>query len=126
MKYQMDLSEFSFNKIKGGRRMDLRLFDKKRQSIKIGDVIEYTNLNNPREHLECQVQGMAIFENFESLVDCLTPQMLGYDSKQEILIRLNRAYSKEKQKDFNAVAIFIRNVTAAYREIMRDEAEYVR
>lgn len=126
MKYQMSLSEFSFNKIRAGRRMDLRLFDKKRQSIKIGDVIEYTNLNNPREHLECQVLGMAIFENFEDLIDSLTPQLLGYDSKKELLIRLNRAYSEEKQKDFNAAAIFIRNVTPLYREFIRGEAEYER
>lgn len=29
MQYKMDLSEFSFNKIKAGRRVDMRLFDKK-------------------------------------------------------------------------------------------------
>jgi len=126
MKYQMELSEFSFNKIKAGRKVDLRLFDKKRQSLKIGDVIEYTNLNNPCEHMECLVLGMAVFDNFENLVECLTPQMLGYNSKQEIIIRLNRAYSLEKQKDFNAAAVFVRNVTPVYREIVRDEAEHER
>ena len=55
MQYKMDLIEFSFNKIKAGRRVDMRLFDKKRQSLKIGDMIEYENINNPHEHIECLV-----------------------------------------------------------------------
>lgn len=113
MQYKMDLSEFSFNKIKAGRRVDMRLFDKKRQSLKIGDMIEYENINNPHEHIECLVQGMAVFDNFSNMIDCLTPQMLGYDNKEEIILRLNRAYSLDLQKNFNVVAIFIKNVASA-------------
>lgn len=113
MQYKMDLSEFSFNKIKAGRRVDMRLFDKKRQSLKIGDMIEYENINNPHEHIECLVQGMAVFDNFSNMIDCLTPQMLGYNDKEEIILRLNRAYSLDLQKNFNVVAIFIKNVAPA-------------
>ena len=113
MQYKMDLSEFSFNKIKAGRRVDMRLFDKKRQSLKIGDMIEYENINNPHEHIECLVQGMAVFDNFSNMIDCLTPQMLGYDDKEEIILRLIRAYSLDLQKNFNVVAIFIKNVAPA-------------
>lgn len=113
MQYKMDLSEFSFNKIKAVRRVDMRLFDKKRQSLKIGDMIEYENINNPHEHIECLVQGMAVFDNFSNMIDCLTPQMLGYDDKEEIILRLNRAYSLDLQKNFNVVAIFIKNVAPA-------------
>ena len=51
MQYKMDLSEFSFNKIKAGRKIDMRLFDKKRQNLKIGDVIEYENINNENEQM---------------------------------------------------------------------------
>lgn len=106
MQYKMDLSEFSFNKIKARRRVDMRLFDKKRQSLKIGDMIEYENINNPHEHIECLVQGMAVFDNFSNLIDCLTPQMLGYDNKEEIILRLNRAYSLDLQKNFNKLLQF--------------------
>lgn len=113
MQYKMDLSEFSFNKIKAGRRVDMRLFDKKRQNLKIGDVIEYENINNPRERMECLVLGTAVFDNFSNMVDCLTPQLLGYDNKEEVILRLNRTYSLEMQKDFNVMAIFIKNITSA-------------
>ncbi len=111
MRYKMDLSEFSFNKIQAGRKVDIRLYDKKRQSLKIGDIIEYENINNPREHMECLVLGTAIFDNFSNMVDCLTPQMLGYFNKDEVILRLNRAYSLDLQKNFNVMAIFIKNVT---------------
>lgn len=120
MLYKMDLSEFSFNKIKAGRKVDLRLFDKKRQSLKIGDTIEYENINNPKEHLKCLVLGLAIFDNFSNLVDCLTPQMLGYKDKEEVMLRVNRGYSLEQQKNFNVTAIFIRNLTPSF-ELVRDE-----
>lgn len=123
MQYKMDLSEFSFNKIKAGRRVDMRLFDKKRQSLKIGDMIEYENINNPHEHIECLVQGMAVFDNFSNLIDCLTPQMLGYDNKEEIIFRLNRAYSLDLQKNFNVVAIFIKNVASALNLTRSDNFE---
>ncbi len=123
MQYKMDLSEFSFNKIKAGRRVDMRLFDKKRQSLKIGDMIEYENINNPHEHIECLVQGMAVFDNFSNLIDCLTPQMLGYDDKEEIILRLNRAYSLDLQKNFNVVAIFIKNVASALNLTRSDNFE---
>lgn len=123
MKYQMELNEFSYNKIKAGRKLDIRLFDKKRQSLKIGDIIEYTNMFNPKEHLECKVLGLAVFENFSDLIDCLTPQMIGYSNKEEIMVRVNRAYSPEQQSNFNVVAIFIRDVTPVWREISREENE---
>ena len=124
MQYKMDLSEFSFNKIKAGRKVDMRLFDKKRQNLKIGDVIEYENINNPREHLLCQVLGTAVFDNFSNMVDCLTPQMLGYDNKEEVILRLNRAYSLDLQKNFNVMAIFIQNITPS--PVMTREAYYER
>jgi ASC-1-like (ASCH) protein len=121
MKYQMDLSEFSYNKIKAGRRIDMRLLDKKRQALKIGDTIEYSNINKPGERMECQLLGMAIFDNFSNLVDCLTPQMLGYDNKEEVILRLNRAYPLDIQKEFNVTALFIKDITPLPRELYRGE-----
>ena len=124
MKYQMELSEFPFNKIRfEGRKVDIRLFDKKRQSLKIGDIIEYINTNNPTERMECKVMGLAFFDNFDNLVDCLGPQMIGYADKREVLLRLNRAYALDEQRKFNVVAIFIRDISSAVREILRDSLE---
>lgn len=72
----------------------------------------------------CQVLGTAVFDNFSNMVDCLTPQMLGYDNKEEVILRLNRAYSLDMQKNFNVMAIFIQNITPS--PVMTREAYYER
>ena len=116
----MDLSEFSFSRIKNGYKIDVRLFDKKRQALKIGDTIEYTNINNRSEKTDCLVQGIAIFDNFNVLIDCLTPQMLGFKDKNEILLRLSRIYPPEMQTKFNVMAIFVCPKNPPVREIFHE------
>ena len=57
------------------------------------------------------------------MIDYLTPQLMGYDNKEEILIRLNRAYSIKQQKDFNVIAIFIEDITPPLLETLRGAKE---
>ncbi|MBE6467921.1 MAG: hypothetical protein E7004_04960 [Alphaproteobacteria bacterium] len=107
MKYIIDAHEFSFNKIKNGsRKIAIHLFDKNAQKIKINDILEIRNISN-KESLECIVKGLAIFDNFNDLTDSLTPQALGYKNKEEVLIRINRMFSKELQQNLNSVAFFL-------------------
>jgi len=107
VKYIIDAHEFSFNKIKNGsRKIAIHLFDKNAQKIKINDILEIRNISN-KESLECIVKGLAIFDNFNDLTDSLTPQALGYKNKEEVLIRINRMFSKELQQNLNSVAFFL-------------------
>ena len=107
MKYIIDAHEFSFNKIKNGsRKIAIHLFDKNAQKIKINDILEIRNISN-KESLECIVKGLAIFDNFNDLTDSLTSQALGYKNKEEVLIRINRMFSKELQQNLNSVAFFL-------------------
>jgi hypothetical protein len=41
------------------------------------------------------------------LTDSLTPQALGYDNKKEVMVRINRMFSKELQQNLNSVAFFL-------------------
>lgn len=110
MKYSMVVHEFSFNKIKSGsRKIGVHLLDKKAQQVKLHDVLEMHNAVTGEE-LNCEVVGIAIFDNFNDLIDALTPQALGYDNKEEIILRLNRIYSTELQKELDAVGFFIRPI----------------
>lgn len=107
MKYPILVHEFSFNKIKNGsRKVGVHLLDKKSQQVKLHDILEMHNRANG-EVIECEVKGIAIFDNFKDLVEALSPQALGYDSEEEVLIRLNRMYSIDLQRELNAVAFFI-------------------
>lgn len=123
MKYSFEVHEFVFNKIKSGaRKVGVHLFDKQSQQVKIRDVLVMVNAVT-KEKLECEVKGLAIFENFSDLVDGLTPQLIGYKSKEEVMVRLNRLYPKEQQLVYNVIGIFLKPLDYRWREIARDEIE---
>ena len=107
MKYSIDVHDFSFNKIKNGKRkIAIHLFDKKSQRIKLNDILVLSHFET-RERINCTVKGIAFFDNFSDLIDALSPEALGYSNKEEILIRLNRIFSQELQQNLNAVAFFL-------------------
>ena len=123
MKYCIDVHEFSFNKIKNGKRkISVHLFDKNSQKIKIFDIINIRNAST-NEHIYCIVKGIAIFDNFNDLIDALKPQSLGYANKNEIIVRLNRIFTKELQQSLNAVAFFIEPQYEKINIIERGEYE---
>ncbi len=108
MKYQITIHEFSFNKIKSGsRKIGVHLFDKKAQQVKIHDTLEMQNASTG-ERIECEVTGIAIFDNFSDLIDALGAHTLGYDNKEEVMIRLNRIFPQEAQQSLNAVGFFLK------------------
>ena len=121
MKYTMQSNYISFNTMKNSERyVDVRLFDKKRQQLKIGDMIEFVNTTT-HEKLLMQLQGIAIFEKFEDMVDYLTPQLWGYDSKEELMLRFERLYPTETASKFNLVGLFVKNMSSELLEKMREE-----
>ena len=121
MKYTMKSNYISFNKMKNNEcHVEVRLFDKKRQQLKIGDVIEFVN-SRTQEKLLTQLRGIAIFENFEDMVDYLTPQLLGYDNKDELMLRFERLYPADMVSKFNLVGLFVKNMTAELLEKARNE-----
>ncbi len=123
MKYALPVHEFSFNKIKNGtRKVGVHLFDKKSQQIKLHDILEMNNTSN-NEKLECEVLGIAIFDNFNDLVDALSPQALGYNNKKEVLLRLNRIFSLDAQKACNVVGFFLKKLDVNVNFNLRPELE---
>ncbi|MBQ7285675.1 MAG: hypothetical protein IJW72_05435 [Alphaproteobacteria bacterium] len=123
MKYSIPTHEFSFNKIKNGnRKIAVYLLDKKAQQIKLHDIIEMTN-QSTGEKLSCKIMGIAIFDNFDDLIDSLGFQPLGYDNKKEVMIRLARIFPQEAQKALNAVAFFIKPIFERINNKLRPEIE---
>ena len=123
MKYIINVHEFSFNKIKNGaRKVAIHLFDKNTQKIDIGDILDIHN-SSSGEHLEYLIKGIAIFDNFEDLTDSLTPQALGYDSKEEVIVRTNRMFSEELRQNLNVVAFFLEPNVEHERYIERGQCE---
>lgn len=106
MKHQMGLQPKYFDYMKKGtKRIELRLFDEKRQKIRLGDIIEFTNPDG--EMLAVKVVGLLRYESFEELFRDFDISMLADASmtKRELLDVLNGFYPSEKQNEMGVVGI---------------------
>ena len=114
---------FAYHKIvQGDRKIDIRPYKRAMQEIGIGDVICYTNLETNEEVLR-KVKGIALFDDFEAAIEMLDEKLVGYESKDEIRIRVERMYKKEEVDGVGVVAFFIDEVkhglNLKLREIQR-------
>lgn len=108
MKHILPTAPLAYDKIAdGSKKVEMRLFDKTAQQIRINDTVEFVNTMT-KESVLCQINGFAIFENFSSIVDNLPVEMLGYSSEEEIRLRIERMYRPEDIKDNFAIGFFIR------------------
>ncbi len=107
MKHLIEVYPFAYHKILGGqRKIDLRLYLKRFHNIHVGDTIEYVNAET-KSCLLREVKGIALFKDFKTLIDMLPPEMIGYNNREEIHLRVERQYSKEDQEKYGACALFL-------------------
>jgi len=98
---------FSYNKILGGqRKIDVRPYVPALQTLRVGDMLEYVNIET-QTSLVREIKGIALFENFETLIKMLPPEMIGYTDRDEVRVRVERMYSKEEEEKYGACALFI-------------------
>lgn len=105
----MNLQPKYFDFIKDGtKRIELRLYDEKRQSIQIGDIIEFTKSEN--EKFKAEVVGLLRYDSFADLFEDFDISILADSSmtKQELLEVLGEFYSEEKQAEFGVIGIRIK------------------
>ena len=114
MKHTMKLRPNPFRMILCGEKTyELRLYDEKRQCIKIGDKIVFVNTKTD-EQLVVSVKSIHIFKNFTELYQALPLLKCGYT--EENLTTANPAdmeeyYSKEQQMQYGVVAFEIERIT---------------
>ena len=108
MIHNMKLHASPFEKIRSGHKtIELRLFDEKRQKIKAGDVIEFTNTSSG-EKIRVTVKKLHRFESFAQLYKALPLLQCGYtvddvdDAKPS---DMEQYYSAEEQKKYGVVGI---------------------
>ena len=107
MKHLIEVYPFAYHKILGGqRKINLRLYLKRFHNIRVGDTIEYVNAET-KSCLLREVKGIALFQDFKTLIDMLPPEMIGYHDREEIRLRVERQYSKEEQQKYGVCALFI-------------------
>lgn len=104
--HQMNLQPKYFDFIKNGTKcIELRLYDEKRQQIKLGDSIEF--LKSENEKFKAKVIGLLRYETFSDLFNDFDISVLADQSmtKQELLNVLQEFYTPEKQAQYGVLGI---------------------
>ena len=108
--HNMNLDYLPFEMIKSGQKtIELRLNDEKRQLIKIGDKIVFTNTNT-KEKLTVTVIKLHKFETFNELYDSLPLLKCGYTDSDISTAHpsdMEVYYPKEKQMQHGVLGIEI-------------------
>lgn len=106
--HKMKLYSAPFEMIKSGEKtIELRLFDEKRQQVKVGDKIIFTNTTTG-ETLNRTVVKLHRFDNFDELYKTLPLLKCGYTT--DIIdtatpADMEQYYSVEEQKKYGVVGI---------------------
>ncbi|MFI3242273.1 MAG: ASCH domain-containing protein [Alphaproteobacteria bacterium] len=105
----MKVDEKYFNLLKGGKKtIELRLFDEKRALIKVGDVLEFSNISDEKDCFKAVVVKLHKAESFAHLCNIIDISKAGFDTKEELLKVLEEFYPLEKQKKYGVVGIEIK------------------
>ena len=105
----MNLQPKYFDFIKDGtKRIELRLYDERRRSIQLGDIIEFAKSDD--EKFKAKVVGLLRYNSFANLFEDFDISILADSSmtKQELLEVLGEFYSEEKQAEFGVIGIRIK------------------
>ena len=106
MLHKMKLNESPFKRIKyGTKTIEFRLYDEKRQQIKVGDQIEFSKLPDLQEKLLVDVVDLYKADTFENLFRKL------YTDEEQITRKtkaMYEIYSQEKEQQYGILGIKIK------------------
>ena len=111
MKYEMKLHNEPFNLINSGSKtIELRLNDPKRQLLKVGDTIEFTNIDTA-EKLLVEIVDLVKYPSFLELYKDNDKVAMGYALDEEANYKdMELYYSLEEQKKYGVLAIKIKKL----------------
>ena len=111
MTHYMNLNPEPFKMINTGiKTIELRLNDEKRQKIKVGDKIEFTNTQNSDMKITVSVIALHNFNSFADLYENLPLLKCGYTEKDISTAKpedMELYYSIEKQSKYGVLGIEI-------------------
>ena len=108
MIHEMKLQPKYFNFILNGtKRIELRLNDEKRQTIKVGDTIKFLKEPNLDESFLVKVIELIKYNSFLEMFNDYDISILSDNSmsKEELLNDLEKFYTKEMQQTYGVLGI---------------------
>lgn len=111
MTHYMNLNPRPFDMIaSGAKTIELRLNDEKRQQIKIGDTIIFTETTDSNKQITTEVVKLHKFESFSKLYEALPLDKCGYlpnELASASYKDMEEYYSHEKQTRYGVLGIEI-------------------
>lgn len=106
MKLQPEYYNFILN---GTKRIEIRLYDEKRQSIKLEDTIKFLKEPELSESFNAKVTGLLRYNSFKDMFKDFDISILSDKSmtKEELIKVLEQFYTKEKQEQYGVLGIRI-------------------
>ncbi len=109
VEHTMHLDAESYDHIKSGiKKMEVRLFDQKRQKLNVEDTILFNHLDDPKQTLKVVITALHRCLNFQMLLDHFDAQYYFGRRRQEVLLRLEHRYSKEQAKRMGVLGIEVK------------------
>ena len=112
MTHSMQLNDTPFTLMeKGIKKIELRLYDEKRQHISVGDTIVFTHRDDPCRKLTKRVEALHVFDSFEALYKSLPLIDCGYTEDElptASASDMEEYYSLSEQKKYGVVGIELR------------------
>ncbi|QQS16133.1 MAG: ASCH domain-containing protein [Candidatus Moraniibacteriota bacterium] len=103
----MKLNHSPFEKIRNGTKViEIRLNDKKRKLLKVGDEIEFRRVDDERKKILTKVLDLSLFPSFQRMFAAFPPHEYGSQSAEEYT-QMYEVYSPEKERKFGVLAIRI-------------------
>ena len=122
MLHKMKLNESPFEMIKNGTKtIEFRLYDEKRQGVKIGDKIEFSRLPDLQEKLLVDVLELYQEDTFEKLF-----RKLSFNEEEVIrkIRAMHEIYSPEKEQQYGVLGIKIKINVDSLKENLEEFEPY--
>ena len=109
MIHKMNLAPSPFSAISSGRKtIEMRIYDEKRSKIKVGDEIEFDNIDT-HQTIKCKVINLTRYKDFFELYSNFDKTVLGYSENETANAEdMYTYYSPEQIEKYGVLAIEIK------------------
>ena len=108
MIHTMKLTKIPFYQIATGTKViESRLFDEKRQTINLGDEIEFSENDYPEKKLLTRVKGLIRYQTFKDMFTDHDMSLFGGTEIVTLTEKIHEFYKEEDEKKYGVLGIRI-------------------
>jgi len=97
--HSLKMDEKYYCLIKEGKKIyELRMNDEKRKMFKVGDQICFLKRPDLNDYFYKEIKGLHYFKTLDNLIDSIDINKMGFVSKEELIVVMNKFYKDELGK----------------------------